>query len=88
MANRAMALKVERARNQRIELGNQEYFKPDYILAPKITHEELARLCDGVKVKRCEVGYARGSRKPKGAGVCERSHWIGKSSKPFSYGRL
>ena len=52
MANRSMALKVERARTQAITLGIQEATKSDYLLAPKITSEELARLCENVPVKR------------------------------------
>lgn len=55
MANRAMAAKVERARLQRIELGNAEYLKPMYVGSVKMDRQELATLCAGVAVKKCDA---------------------------------
>jgi len=78
MANRAIAAKAARATTQRRELGNAEYLKPAYISAPKITREELNRLCAGVVVTRVErKGYKSGTWR-KRAGTCERRLWIGK----------
>ena len=78
MANRALLAKVARATTQRRELGNAEYLKPAYISAPKITREELATLCAGVKVTRVELTGHKSGTWRKRAGTCERRLWIGK----------
>ena len=78
MANRALQAKVVRATTQRRELGNAEYLKPVYVSAPKITSAELAVLCAGVKVTRCERSGHQSGTWRKRSGTCERRLWIGK----------
>jgi hypothetical protein len=79
MANRALEAKATRAKGQRIEAGNREYLKPEYIGSYKITSDELAKLCEGVKITHIvptKCMYALGARAYKRGNVCSRKLWL------------
>ena len=78
MANRSMQAKVERARSQVVAAGLQEFNKHDYLIAPRMTSEELSRLVAAaplVHVVKCPAGYKSATWR-KRSGVCSRSAWI------------
>lgn len=71
MANRAMNAKFERAKRQRIALGQLEYAKPDYVGNDNLDgqYREMRELIAAVpasRITKCEPGKASGLHKDYG----------------------
>lgn len=78
MANRAMLAKIDRAKAQRIEAGNQEFGKCAYI-GTRAQHDAMRALVQAcnVQVNIIPAGYAmygRNTFAPR-SGVCSRQLW-------------
>ena len=79
MANRAMALKMQRATRQRIEAGQAADFQERFAAGSKAEARALAAMAAGHKVTKLPAGTARGLQARGANEGLGRYGWDGKT---------